>query len=112
MKKILLTGALILSIGTIGLARGMHNGMGNGHGRGGCGSYGGGYHNQMIDNNPELQKSWITIQEKNLEIKKELIKNSPDWKKVEKLNSEIASEQAKIRTARTKYMREYQVSPR
>lgn len=112
MKKILITGALILTIGTIGAARGMHNGYGNGYGRGGHGSCGGGYHNEMLNDNPELQKSWITIQEKNLEVKKELIKKSPDWKKVEKLNGEIAAEQAKVRTARTKYMREYQVTPR
>ena len=57
-------------------------------------------------NNPDIQKSWITIEEKRLDVKKEMIKTSPDWKKIEKLNTDIATEQAKMRTAMEKYMRE------
>ena len=68
--------------------------------------YGGGHHYQMMANNPDIQKSWITIEEKRLDVKKEMIKTSPDWKKIEKLNTDIATEQAKMRTAMEKYMRE------
>ena len=107
MKKVLTIGALVLAIGGFAAARGMGYGMGyGGHGCGGGMGYGGGYHHQMMANNPDIQKSWITIEEKKLEVKKEMIKTSPDWKKVEKLNTDIATEQAKMRTAMEKYMKE------
>ena len=108
MKKVLTIGALVLAIGVIAAARGMGYGMGygNGMGYGGCGNHGGGYHHQMMANNPDFQKSWITIEEKRLEIRKEMIKTTPDWKKIEKLNTDIATEQAKMRTAMEKYMKE------
>lgn len=109
MKKVFIVGALVLSIGGLAAARGMYGGgMGYGGGRGhggGCGG-GGGYHYQMMSNNPDMQKSWITIEEKRLDVKKEMIKTTPDWKKIEKLNTDIATEQAKMRTAMEKYMRE------
>ena len=105
MKKVLTIGALVLTIGGFAAARGMGYGgrMGYGGMHGGCG---GGYHYQMMANNPDMQKSWIAIEEKRLDIKKEMIKASPDWKKIEKLNTDIATEQAKMRTAMEKYMRE------
>ena len=106
MKKVLTIGALVLAIGGIAAARGMGYGGGMGYGRGHGGGCGGGYHYQMMANNPDMQKSWITIEEKRLDVKKEMIKTSPDWKKIEKQNGEIATEQAKIRTAMEKYMRE------
>lgn len=49
----------------------------------------------------EGEKIAIFIEEKNLEIRKELLKDAPDWEKIEKMNIEIASEKAK---AKTKYM--------
>ncbi|MCP1226111.1 hypothetical protein [Sebaldella sp. S0638] len=107
MKKVFMIGALVLSIGGFAAARGMGYGGGMGYGNGhhgGCG--GGGYHYQMMANNPDMQKSWITIEEKRLDVRKEMIKTSPDWKKIEKLNTDIATEQAKMRTAMEKYMRE------
>ncbi|WP_115270344.1 hypothetical protein [Fusobacterium necrogenes] len=48
--------------------------------------------------NPELEKTRIEIEEKRLEIRKELLKEEPDWDKIEKLNIEIAIQEAKNRT--------------
>lgn len=101
MKKLLLIGTLVLSLGAFGFARGGH-GYGRGYGRG-CGGNGSGYHNSMMTSNPQIEKSRILIQEKRLDVRKELIKTSPDWKKIEKLNSEIGTEQGKIRTLMEKY---------
>ena len=94
MKKVLLIGSVILTLGAVTFARGGYGMMG-----GGCGGYG------YMNSNPETQQTRIRIQEKNLEIRKETIKANPDWKKVERLNSEIATEQAKLRTEMQKYMR-------
>ena len=101
MKKLLLIGSLVLSLGAVGFARGGHGYGGGcgGHGRGN----GNGYYNNMMTSNPQIEKSRITIQEKRLDVRKELIKTSPDWKKVEKLNSEIGAEQGKMRTLMEKY---------
>ena len=100
MKKALLIGSIVLTLGAVTFARGGYGMGGNGGmiGRG-CGGYG------YINSNPEAQQARIRIQEKNLEIRKETIKANPDWKKVERLNSEIATEQAKLRTEMQKYMR-------
>ena len=86
MKKVLLIGSVILTLGAVTFARGGY-GMGGNGGMmgGGCGGYG------YMNSNPETQQTRIRIQEKNLEIRKETIKANPDWKKVERLNSEIAN---------------------
>lgn len=47
------------------------------------------------------------MKKKRLEIKKELLKDSPDWNKVEKLNTEISTERGKMRTAGMKARFEY-----
>ena len=57
---------------------------------------------------PEMQKQRIAIEEKELAVKKELIKDKPNWTQVEKLNREIALEQASARTERLKQMKEKQ----
>lgn len=44
------------------------------------------------------EKNRIAIQEKRLEVKKALLEKTPDWKKIEKLNLESATLQAKNRT--------------
>lgn len=44
------------------------------------------------------EKNRITIQEKRLEVRKALLEKNPDWKKIEKLNLESATLQAKNRT--------------
>ena len=104
MKKIYLTIALLSMLGIASFARGGY--MGGGSQRGGCGGYGsGGYHhdnNGFLAANPDIENLRTNIMEKNLEIRKELLKNNPDWKKIEKLNTEIATTQAKIKTAAEK----------
>ncbi len=100
MKKVLVIGSLLLTLGAVSFSRG---GGGNGHG-GGCGN--GGYHHDMMISNPAVQNSQIIIDEKRLEVRKELLKTTPDWKKIEKLNTEIGTEQGKIRTLMEKYWKE------
>ena len=99
MKKALLIGSIVLAIGAVSYSRGSY-GMG-----GSGGMMNGGCHGGYMSSNPEAQQTRIKIEEKNLEIRKETIKANPDWKKIERLNSEIASEQAKLRTEMQKYMR-------
>lgn len=48
--------------------------------------------------NAELERSRILIEEKKLEIRKELLNEKPDWNKIEKLNIEIATQEAKNKT--------------
>lgn len=48
--------------------------------------------------NPELERAKIMIEEKKLEIRKELLNDKPNWNKIEKLNIEIATQEAKNRT--------------
>lgn len=44
------------------------------------------------------EKNMIAVQEKKLEVRKIMLDKTPDWKKVEKLNLEMATLQAKNRT--------------
>lgn len=48
--------------------------------------------------NKEIQANHIKIQERKLELKKEILKDSPDWNKVEKLNKEIGAIVAENKT--------------
>lgn len=48
----------------------------------------------------ENEKLRIEIDEKRLEIRKELLNDKPNWDKIEKLNIEIATQEAKVRTCR------------
>ncbi|MBU3842280.1 MAG: hypothetical protein IAA47_04750 [Candidatus Fusobacterium pullicola] len=48
--------------------------------------------------NSELERAKIMIEEKKLEIRKELLNDKPNWNKIEKLNIEIATQEAKNRT--------------
>jgi hypothetical protein len=61
---------------------------------------------------PEMQKQRIAMEEKMLDIKKEMIKDKPDWNKVEKLNREIALERASAKTERLKQMKAKQNLPK
>lgn len=98
MKKILIGSMMILAISSTGFAR-MHNfddkpaptpphmlKMRE--------------ENRKID--PTFEKERILIEEKKLEIRKELLNEKPDWNKIEKLNIEVATQEAKHRTARMK----------
>ncbi len=98
-KRIFSIGILALSLGMTGMANPNPNG---------------GRHNMPKRNyqrqamTPEMQKQRIAIEEKELAVKKELIKDKPNWTQVEKLNREIALEQASARTERLKQMKEKQ----
>lgn len=52
----------------------------------------------MMYATPEMQKSMIDIEQKELDIKKEMLEDKVDWNKVEKLNKEIAQIKADIQT--------------
>ena len=60
------------------------------------------------DFNPEKQ---IEMDEKRLEIEKELAKSEPDWTKVEEINKEIALERAAAKTEYLKQVKQQQVTP-
>ena len=55
---------------------------------------------------PEMEQKRIAMEEKELAIKKELIKDSPNWTQIEKLNREIAVDQASMRTSEMKQRKE------
>lgn len=120
MKKMTLIGIMLFVIGATSFARPHHHNYNNCD-YAPCGaSY---HHNCVVDQNrpraprrdpqlggpkeivrrdPEAERARLVIDEKRLEIRKELIKETPDWKKVERLNSEIATEQGRVRTANMK----------
>ena len=115
MKKMTLIGIMLFVVGATSFARPHHHN--NNCDYAPCGaSY---HHNCVVDQNrpraprrdpqlggpkeivrrdPEAERARLVIDEKRLEIRKELIKETPDWKKIERINSEIATEQAKERT--------------
>ena len=55
--------------------------------------------------NPEKR---IAMDEKRLEIEKELAKNEPDWTKIENINKEIALERAAAKTEYLKQIKQQQ----
>lgn len=111
MKKFLILGTFIL--GTMTFSAPNNNMMNNGH----MMNNGNGMHN-IHDNNMSnkngrmgrmesyltaeektaFQKDRITIEEKNIEIKKIMISEKPDWSKIEKINMEIGNIMAKNKT--------------
>jgi len=128
MKKLLvLLGALAI-ISTTSLAWGGYgnNGGGRGTGCGGFGFFSGmrnGWHHMTgrgydySQATPEDQRAYIDARERNLEVynkysveisqkqldvERELLEEKPDWKKIGKLNEEIARLQAQARTEQMK----------
>lgn len=107
MKKLTIVGMMIFAIGATAFARGHQNWDNNG-----------GRHHRTYDcvqgegrmarRSPEMERTRLVIDEKRLEIRKELVKENPDWKKVERLNTEIATEQGRARTTMMKDHHEYQ----
>lgn len=116
-KKILLGTILTLIIGTQAFARGRgHGGEHRGRFHNSnpaitCGAianstfqndgeerFGNGFRRSHMINNPEFEKLSIAMDEKRLEIRKEIIKDTPDWSKIEKLNTDMATERAKFKT--------------
>ena len=100
MKKLIISGLMVLAISSTGFARMHEDGKmdrkptpSNTH--------------KMKEyssrRNPDLERAQILIEEKKLEVRKELLNDNPDWNKIEKLNIEIATQEAKNRTC---HMRE------
>ncbi|WP_293961961.1 hypothetical protein [uncultured Fusobacterium sp.] len=111
MKKMALIGMMLLVVGATSFARGHHHN--NNCNYAPCGAPQ--HYNCVVDQNrpkvapktqkrrnPEAERVRLVIDEKRLEIRKELIKETPDWKKIERINTEIATEQAKERTVNMK----------
>ena len=111
MKKMALIGMMLFVVGATSFARGHHHN--NNCNYAPCGAPQ--HHNCVVDQNrpkvapktqkrrnPEAERVRLVIDEKRLEIRKELIKETPDWKKIERINTEIATEQAKERTVNMK----------
>lgn len=112
MKKFTIVGIMLLALGVTAFARGHQNWDGNNNmmGRGHhSGSYCGGMGTNQngFKRSPEMERSRLVMDEKRLEIRKELIKDKPDWNKVEKLNTEIANEQGRMRTTAMRTRVEY-----
>ncbi|GLI55313.1 hypothetical protein PM10SUCC1_08270 [Propionigenium maris DSM 9537] len=119
-KSALLLGAFIVISATTLAWGGYGQGRGYGYGRG-CGFWGrssGGWHmggrgyNASV-RTPEDEKAYlearersveiynkygVQIEQKQLEVERELLNEKPNWNKVEKLNEEIAKLEAKART--------------
>lgn len=112
MKKIIiLAGALILAVGATSFGRDFsHNGMmsrtGYHHnsqhyteGWGGHSGHSG--HNcggRSYTQNKDVERNRIIISEKRVELRKEMLKDNPDWTKIEKLNQDIAIKNAENRS--------------
>lgn len=103
MKKLLVGSLMLLAIGTAVYARPHDERYRDDRGT---------YHHSMRHRGegrhcgrrtPESEKSRILIDEKRLEIRKELLNEKPDWNKIEKLNSDIALERARNKTEHMKY---------
>lgn len=47
---------------------------------------------------PELERAKIMIEEKKLQVRKELLNEKPDWNKIEQLNIDVATQEAKHKT--------------
>lgn len=62
---------------------------------------------------PEMEKVRIMIDESKLQIRKELLNENPDWNKIEKLNIDIATQEAKLKTRRMResYEAKYPAPP-
>ena len=112
MKKMTLIGIMLFVIGATSFARPHHHNYNNCD-YAPCGAPQ--HYNCVVDQNrpkvapktqkrrnPEAERVRLVIDEKRLEIRKELIKETPDWKKIERINTEIATEQAKERTVNMK----------
>ncbi|SJZ52842.1 protein refolding chaperone Spy/CpxP family [Cetobacterium ceti] len=117
MKKLLLIGTLILSVGAFAAGQGNNVDGNNNRGR-----Y---YHNHNSNctmmgeksykrgnkrhlnlteaQRKEISKVKIALEEKKLELKKLMLESNVDWSKVEKLNQEMGNISAKLKTDMMKY---------
>ena len=108
MKRIIiLAGALILAVGVTSFGRDFsHNGMmsrigyhhnSQHHTEGWGGHSGHSGHNcggRSYTQNKDVERNRIIISEKRVELRKEMLKDNPDWTKIDKLNQDIAIKNA------------------
>lgn len=102
MKKIILfVGITTLLVGTSAFARSMGNmGRGTGTYYQNCSvAYGRNYNNSNknftygknnLIKDKKLEENRVFIAERKVEIRKEMLKDTPDWNKIDRLNQEIA----------------------
>lgn len=107
MKKLTIVGIMIFALGATAFARGHQNWEGVHHTErhyrsSNCGQW------QDVRRSPELERTRLVIDEKRLEVRKELVKDKPDWNKIERLNNEIAVEHGRARTSMMRSHHEYQ----
>ena len=109
MKRIIiLAGAIILAVGATSFGRDLsnngmmsdtgyhHNSQHHADGQGGhlghnCGG-------RNYTQNKDVERNRIIISEKRVELRKEMLKDNPDWTKIDKLNQEIALKNAENRS--------------
>lgn len=101
MKKILIGSLFILVLGGTVFAKN-HNSYAYGYNCGYPAHYAQLGHGKSIATNPEYENIRIEIEEKRLQARKELLQPNPDWKKIEAINVEIGTLQAKIKTLKMK----------
>ena len=108
MKKFLI-GSLMVVVGITAFGKGYHHREVGRHHQQHC-EYSRPDEKRDFRMNPEFEKTRIEFDEKRLEIRKELLKDTPDWAKVQKLNEEIALKKAEFRTNNMKRCFEYRKS--
>lgn len=97
MKKLLIGSFMIFAVGSTAFAGMHHNGYGNGDYKK--------YHcspnierAEFHKKSFEFKKLGVSLDEKRLELRKELLNEKPDWNKIEKINNDIALEKSKFKT--------------
>lgn len=109
MKKFLI-GSLMIVLGATSFGRGYHHrNFDGGHHNSHCAYYDS-KERYEYRTNPEFEKARVEFAEKRLEIRKELLKDNPDWTKIQKLNEELALKKAEFRTNNMKRAFEYRNS--
>lgn len=97
MKRFMVVVALMTAIGSMAFSKDMSRRGEYHHNRGGyC------HENNYRNGGYRDSESRILMDEKRIEIRKELLKDNPDWTKIEKLKVEMATESAKSSTERMK----------
>lgn len=107
MKKFLI-GSLMVVLGVTAFGRGYHHREFGRNQQSHCEYYR--VEKRDFRMSPEMEKLRVEFAEKRLEIRKELLKDSPDWAKVQKLNEELALKKAEFRTNNMKKCFEYRKS--
>lgn len=97
MKRFMIVAAMMTLIGSMAFSKEVYR-RGEYHHNRGEYCHRGNYRNGGYRDS----ESRILVDEKKIEIRKELLKDNPDWAKIEKLKVEMATESAKSSTERMK----------